>query len=168
MIILKKSMPRRTFLRGAGATIAIPFVSAMVPSFTALANTPANRPRRLGFIYVPNGFVMTDEVNWWTPEKVGADFDMTRTMMPLERHRDNLTIVSNLMGSYGGDAGQHTGAATTWLTDAYPVKSQGTDVRAGISIDQVIANQIGQETVYPSMQLAIEDVSQLAGTCDAG
>ena len=168
MIILKKSIPRRTFLRGAGATIAIPFVSAMVPSLTALANTPANRPRRLGFVYVPNGFVMTDEVDWWTPEKVGSDFDMTRTTMPLERHRDNLTIVSNLMGSYGGDAGQHTGAATTWLTDAYPVKSQGTDVRAGISIDQVIANQIGQETVYPSMQLAIEDVSQLAGTCDAG
>ena len=75
MIIFKNSMPRRTFLRGAGASVAVPFLSAMVPAMTALANTAANRPKRAGFIYHPHGFVMTDEVNWWTPEQTGKDFE---------------------------------------------------------------------------------------------
>ena len=87
-------------------------------------------------------------------------------MEPLAPFRNQLTVVSNLMGADG--IGQHTGAATAWLTDTYPKKTQGVDVRAGTSIDQVLAKKIGQETVFPSMQLAIEDASQIAGTCDAG
>ena len=166
MIIFKNSMPRRTFLRGAGASVAVPFLSAMVPALTALANTAANRPKRAGFIYHPHGFVMTDEVDWWTPEQTGQDFEFKSTMEPLAPFRNQLTVVSNLMGADG--IGQHTGAATAWLTDTYPKKTQGVDVRAGTSIDQVLAKRIGQETVFPSMQLAIEDASQIAGTCDAG
>ena len=166
MMIFKRSIPRRTFLRGAGASVAVPFLGAMVPALTALSKTAANRPKRAGFIYHPHGFVMTEEVNWWTPDQTGSDFEFKRTMQPLEPFRNQLTVVSNLMGADG--IGQHTGAATAWLTDTYPKKTQGVDVRAGTSIDQVLAGKIGQETVFPSMQLAIEDASQIAGTCDAG
>ncbi len=166
MNIFKKSLPRRTFLRGAGASVAVPFVSAMVPSLTALAQTVATRPKRAGFIYVPHGMIMTESVDYWTPTTVGEDFEFTSTLKPLERYRDQLTVVSNLMGADG--VGQHTGAPAAWLTDTYPKKTQGADIEAGTSIDQIIARQIGQDTVFPSMQLAIEDVSSLVGTCDAG
>lgn len=166
MFNFKKSLDRRTFLRGAGASVALPFLTAMVPSLTALAQTAAARPRRVGFVYVPNGMVMTDKVDLWTPTKVGHDFEITDTLSPLAKYKDRLTIVSNLLGADG--SGQHTGAATAWLTDMYPKKTQGTDVEAGVSLDQVIARQIGGETVFPSMELAIEDVTNLVGTCDAG
>ncbi len=166
MTIFKKSLPRRSFLRGAGASVALPFVSAMVPAVTALAQTAANRPKRAGFVYVPHGMIMTDTVNYWTPTTVGSDFEMSKTLKPLERFRNQLTVVSNLMGADG--VGQHTGAPTAWLTDTYPKKTQGADIEAGTSIDQVIAQHVGQDTVFPSMQLAIEDVSSLVGTCDAG
>jgi hypothetical protein len=166
MVIFKKSLNRRTFLRGAGASVAIPFLAAMVPSLTAFAKTAANRPRRIGFVYVPNGMVMTDKVDLWTPTTVGSDFEITPTLKYLEPYRDKLTVISNLRGADG--SGQHTGAATAWLTDAYPKKTQGTDVEAGISLDQVIAGKIGAATVFPSMELAIEDVTNLVGTCDAG
>jgi len=166
MNIFKKSLPRRSFLQGAGSAVALPFLSAMVPSLTALAQTAANRPKRAGFIYVPHGMIMTPEVDYWTPTTVGTDFEFTSTLKPLERFREQVTVVSNLMGADG--VGQHTGAPTAWLTDAYPKKTQGSDVAAGTSIDQVIAKHIGQDTVFPSLQLAIEDVSSLVGTCDAG
>ena len=166
MINFKRSLSRRTFLQGTGTVIAMPFLSAMVPSLTATAATAAARPRRIGFVYVPHGMVMTDEVNWWTPPTVGADFEFSRTLMPLEKYRNQMTIVSNLMGADG--YGQHTGAATAWLTDSYPKKTAGVDLRAGTSIDQQLASQIGQTTVFPSMQLAIEDISMLVGQCDAG
>ena len=166
MNIFKKSLHRRTFLRGAGASVALPFISAMVPSLTALAQTAATRPKRAGFVYVPHGMIMTETVDYWTPTTVGENFELTATLKPLERYRDQLTVVSNLMGADG--IGQHTGAPTAWLTDTYPKKTQGADIAAGTSIDQIIASHIGQETVFPSMQLAIEDVSNLVGTCDAG
>jgi len=166
MFNFKKSLDRRTFLRGAGASVALPFLTAMVPSLTALAQTPASRPRRIGFVYVPNGMVMTPKLDLWTPTKVGKDFEITHTLSPLAKYKDRLTVVSNLLGADG--SGQHTGAATAWLTDMYPKKTQGTDVEAGVSLDQVIAKQIGGDTVFPSMELAIEDVTNLVGSCDAG
>jgi hypothetical protein len=162
----RKSLPRRTFLRGAGASVALPFIGAMVPSLTPLAQTVATRPKRAGFIYVPHGMIMTDKADYWTPKTVGENFEFTSTLKPLEPFRNQVTVVSNLMGADG--VGQHTGAPTAWLTDAYPKKTQGADIAAGTSIDQVIASHLGQDTVFPSMQLAIEDVSSLVGTCDAG
>ncbi|MEQ1579707.1 MAG: DUF1552 domain-containing protein [Steroidobacteraceae bacterium] len=166
MFNFKKSLDRRTFLRGAGVSVALPFLTAMVPSLTAFAQTAANRPRRVGFVYVPNGMVMTDKVDLWTPTKVGTDFEITHTLSPLSKYKSKLTVVSNLLGADG--SGQHTGAATAWLTDMYPKKTQGTDVAAGISLDQAIARKIGGSTVFPSMELAIEDVTNLVGSCDAG
>lgn len=166
MLNLKKSLPRRAFLKGAGATISLPLLSAMVPSLTALGQTAASCPKRVGFVYVPHGMVMTDKVDWWTPTTVGRNFEMTRTLEPLGRHRANLTIVSNLMGADG--SGQHTGAATAWLTDSYTKPIRGADVEAGTSIDQLIARRIGRETWLPSMQVAIEDINSLIGSPDTG
>jgi hypothetical protein len=166
MNIFKKSLPRRTFLQSAGTSVALPFIGAMVPSLTALAQTAASRPKRAGFIYVPHGMIMTETTDYWTPTTAGDNFELSPTLEPLARFRDQLTVVSNLMGADG--VGQHTGAPTAWLTDSYPKKTQGADIAAGTSIDQVIASHIGQDTVFPSMQLAIEDVSSLVGTCDAG
>lgn len=166
MIILKKSLARRTFLRSAGTSVALPFLSAMVPSLTALAQSAANRPKRAGFVYVPHGMIMTDEDDRWTPTTVGDNFELTPTLQPLANYHDKLTIVSNLMGA--DMAGQHAGAPTAFLTDSFPKKTQGVDMEAGISIDQVIARHIGQDSVFPSMQLAIEDVSDLVGACDFG
>ena len=165
MNIFKKSLPRRSFLRGAGASVAVPFLGAMVPALTSYAQSGL-RPRRAGFVYVPHGMIMTESVDLWTPKTAGADFEFSPTLKPLEKYREQVTVVSNLMGADG--VGQHTGAPTAWLTDAYPKKTQGADIEAGTSIDQVIASHIGQDTVFPSMQLAIEDVSSLVGTCDAG
>jgi len=166
MMIFKKALDRRTVLRGAGASVALPFMGAMVPALTATAQTAAMRPKRAGFVYIPHGFIMTDEVDYWTPATTGHDFEMSKTLEPLSAFRNQMTVVSNLMGADG--SGQHTGATAAWLTDRYPEKTQGADIGAGISIDQVIANQIGQDTIFPSMQLAIEDITSLLGACDSG
>jgi hypothetical protein len=166
MINFKKSLDRRTFLRGSGVAVALPFLGAMVPSLTAFAQTAANRPRRIGFVYVPNGLVMTDKLDLWTPKKAGADFDLSYVLEPLAKYKDNLTVVSGLLGADG--SGQHSGACTAWLTDSFPKKTQGVDVEAGISLDQVIAKKIAGNTVFPSMELAIEDTTNLVGACDTG
>ncbi|MCP5144185.1 MAG: DUF1552 domain-containing protein [Gammaproteobacteria bacterium] len=167
MINTKKVLHRRSFLKGAGASIAVPFLSAMVPALGgSAARAATTRPLRAGFVYVPNGLVMSEGCNWWTPTTVGSGFEFTRTLKPLEHRRQNVTVVSNLMGVE--KAGQHTGACSAWLTDAEPRRTTGADVRAGVSIDQVIARNIQGDTVFPSMQLAIEDASHLAGTCEDG
>jgi Protein of unknown function (DUF1552) len=166
MFNFKKALDRRTFLRGAGAAVAVPFLSAMVPSLTAFAQTAANRPRRIGFVYVPNGMVMTDKLDLWTPKTVGADFELSYVLQPLAKYKDRMTVVSGLLGADG--SGQHSGACTAWLTDSFPKKTLGTDVEAGISLDQVIAKQIAGNTVFPSLELAIEDTTNLVGACDTG
>jgi hypothetical protein len=166
MINFKMSMPRRSFLRGAGSAIALPLLGAMIPSMTALAKTAAHRPRRVGFVYVPHGMVMTDTVDWWTPSTAGANFEFSRTLKPLEKHRDKVTVVSNLLGATG--AGQHAGAATAWLTDSFPKKTDDLCAAAGTSIDQTIAQRISEDTPLQSMQLAIEDMSDLRGFLHTG
>ena len=131
----------------------------MVPSLTAFAQTAANRPRRIGFVYVPNGQVMTDKVDLWTPKKVGNDFDLSYVLEPLAKHKDRLTVVSGLLGADG--SGQHSGACTAWLTDSFPKKTQGVDVEAAISLDQVLAKKIAGNTVFPSMELATPPTSSV-------
>lgn len=166
MINFKKSLDRRTFLQESGVAIALPFLWAMVPSLTAFAQTAANPPRRIGFVYVPNGQVMTDKVDLWTPKTVGNDFDLSYVLQPLAKHKDRLTVVSGLLGADG--SGQHSGACTAWLTDSFPKKTQGVDVEAGISLDQALAKKLAGNTVFPTMELAIEDTTNLVGTCDTG
>ncbi len=166
MINFKKALGRRTFLRGSGVAVALPFLGAMVPSLTAYAQTAALRPLRAGFVYVPHGMIMTETDNRWTPTTVGNGFELTPTLAPLHNYHDKLTIVSNLMGAEM--AGQHAGAPTAFLTDSIPKKTQGVDMEAGISVDQVIAKHIGKDSIFPSLQLGIEDISSLVGACDFG
>lgn len=157
-----KSLNRRSFLRGAGVAVSLPLLDAMVPAFAS----DAAIKKRIGFVYVPNGMVMAPKSDLWTPSKIGKGLEMSYTLKPLEKYKDKMTVVSNLLGADG--SGQHSGACTAWLTDAFPKKTQGTDVEAGVSIDQIIAKNIGQDTVFPSMELAVEDTTNLVGSCDSG
>jgi hypothetical protein len=162
MIIARKALPRRTFLRGMGVALALPLLDAMTPALAA----PARSIVRLGFVYVPNGIVMDK----WKPLSAGADFQLMPTMQPLEPFRQQLTVFSGLAQVQGralGDgAGDHARAGATWLTGVHPKKSEIV-LRAGISADQVAAQTLSQYTQFGSLELGIES-NQLAGNCDSG
>ena len=158
-----KSISRRTLLRGIGAAIALPALDAMLPAFS----TPAKSARRLVYIYVPNGIMMPQ----WTPATDGAAYDFPRILQPLEPYRDNLLVLSGLTHNTGrplGDGdGDHARAAATYLTGVHPKKTDGTDIHAGISVDQIAAQNIGTSTKFASLELACED-GRLVGACDIG
>jgi hypothetical protein len=158
MLITKKHLPRRTFLRGVGATLALPLMDAMVPAF---ANTVKQGPR-VGFVYFPHGAVMDK----WTPDTVGTGFAFKPTLTPLEPYRDRLNIVSGLHHRAADSTAVHSLSPTTWLSGVRPKPTQGVDAFAGVTADQIAAQAIGQETILPSMELATEDHSGLIGACD--
>ncbi len=164
MIITKKALPRRTFLRGMGVTLALPLLDAMTPALSAQAKPVV----RLGFVYVPNGIITLN--NRWTPLTEGADFQFMPTMKPLEKFREHVMVFSGLAQVQGralGDgAGDHARAGATWLTGAHPKKSE-ISLYAGISADQVAAQALSQYTQFGSLELGIES-NQLAGNCDSG
>jgi hypothetical protein len=162
MFITKKHLPRRTFLRGVGATLALPLLDAMVPASTLLAKTAANPAARLGFVYLPHGAIMDK----WTPATEGAGFEFSPILKPLEPFRDRLNIVSGLGHRAADSTAVHSLSPTTWLSGVRPKPTQGTDAFAGVTADQVAAQAIGQDTILPSMELAIEDHSGLIGACD--
>ena len=144
MIITKKALSRRTVLRGMGVSLALPLLDAMVPALTAAANTPAKPVRRYGFFYMPNGVAMNHTgVNYWKPKTVGADFEFSPILKPLEPFRNQVTVVSGLHNrpaeSLGDGNGDHTRSTGSWLTGAHIKRTEGSDLRAGISVDQVIA-----------------------------
>ena len=167
MMIRKLSLPRRTFLRGLGATVALPLLDAMVPALTAEARTAAAPVRRLGFIYIPNGAVMQE----WTPAETGPGFALSRILQPLEPYRKQLTVVSGLAHGQaeplGDGNGEHSRASSTWLNGVHPKQTEGSDVRAGITADQLAARHIGRDTPLPSLELAI-DLDGLVGNCENG
>jgi len=159
--ITKKYLSRRTFLQGAGVTVALPFLESMVPAQTPLRNTAAVPKTRLGCFYVPHGATMYK----WTPTSEGKNFEFSESLAPLEKYRDQLSVISNLMhrAATGADAGaEHARSAAIFLTGGSPQKNT---VRVGESVDQVAARAIGQDTPLPSIELAIEDVSL---SCGAG
>lgn len=158
MFLTKKHLPRRTFLRAAGATLALPVLDAMVPAF---ANTPAQSPR-LGFVYFPHGAIMSK----WTPDATGKDFEFKETLQPLEPYRNRLSIVSGLHHRAADSTAVHSLSPTTWLSGVRPKPTQGVDAYAGVTADQIAAAAIGQDTILPSMELATEDHSRLIGACD--
>jgi len=162
MFVTKRSLPRRTFLRGAGAALALPLLDAMVPAFTAVARTAASPQRRLGFVYVPNGVIM----DRWTPPASDAGLAVTPILAPLEPVRDSLVIVSNLTRAEANN--NHAVSSACWLTGLPPRRTDGPDFRVGASIDQIVARQIGQDTMFPSLELATEDFTGLLGACDPG
>jgi hypothetical protein len=162
MFLTKKHLPRRTFLRGMGVTLALPFLESMVPAATLLGQTAANPPRRLGFVYVPHGAIMSR----WTPEAEGSAFEFTPILRPLEPFRPHVTIVSGLGHKAADTTAVHSLSPTTWLSGVRPKPTQGIDAYAGITADQIAARTIGQGTLLPSLELATEDHSSLLGACD--
>jgi len=173
MIVTKLALPRRTFLRGLGATVALPLVDAMVPAFSATVKSAAKPICRMGFIYVPNGVAMNDSLNYWTPKGSGAGFDFSPILAPLVPHRDRLTIVSGLAQKQGeslGDGnGEHTRACATWLAGVHPKKTEGSDIRLTTTADQIAAAHLGKETVLPSMEMIASEIDLvLGGQCEAG
>src|SRR5215216_5893622 len=162
MVIVKKHIPRRTFIRGMGVTLALPLLDAMVPARTLFAQTAAKGASRIGFVYVPHGAIMAQ----WTPATEGAGFEFTRILKPLEPFRDRLNVVSGLGHKAADTTAVHSLSPTTWLSGVRPKATQGVDAFAGITADQIAAKAIGQETVLPSLELATEDHSGLIGSCD--
>jgi hypothetical protein len=166
-MITGKHLARRSFLRGLGAAIALPALDAMTPAFAAAARLGANTPRRMAFVYVPNGIIMKD----WTPAAAGADFEFTRILKPLEPYRKQLMVLSGLTHNTGralGDGpGDHARAAASFLTGVHPKKTAGADIHAGISVDQIAAQKIGNATRLASLELGCED-GRLVGNCDSG
>ena len=162
MFITKTHIPRRTFLRGMGVTLALPLLESMVPARTMLAQTAAKGATRLGFVYIPHGAIMKE----WTPAAEGAGFEFTPILKPLEPFRDYVNVVSGLGHQAADTTAVHSLSPTTWLSGVRPKATQGVDAYAGVTADQVAAQAIGQETVLPSMEIATEDHSGLIGSCD--
>lgn len=162
MIITKKALPRRTFLRGAGAVLALPLLDAMIPAATVLAQTPAAPVPRLGFVFVPMG---TDHARW-TPEGGTILDKLSPILSPLELVKDKVTVVTNLelQNSYPGT---HDTSNAGYLSAAFAKHTESSDYHLGTTIDQIAAKQIGQETRLPSLELSM-DLNPLAGVCNNG
>ncbi|HTM25246.1 MAG TPA: DUF1552 domain-containing protein [Vicinamibacterales bacterium] len=178
MFLTKKHISRRTVLRGMGATVALPFLEAMVPARTLLARTAAAGRTRLAAIEMVHGAAGSTQIglakNLWSPAAAGHAFDLSPgSLAPLEPFRDYLTIVSNTdvrnaeaftTPEIGGD---HFRSSAVFLTQTHPKQTEGSDVHVDVSLDQLYARRFGQDTPIPSMQLCIENVDQ-AGGCAYG
>jgi len=165
MFVTKRSLPRRTFLSGMGAVVGLPLLEAMVPAFTALAQSAAKPRPRFGAVYFPNGAI----IEQWIPDQVGKGFEFKPILKPLESFKDSMVIVSNLTRSHpGSQVGDHAVSAAGFLTGVWPKRTEAEDVFANTSIDQVVAQQIGQETPFPSLEVATEDFTGYVGACSPG
>ena len=169
MFITKRHIPRRTLLRGAGAALALPFLAAMEPASTALAQTAANpKPRFVG-LFVPHG----GAPGYWVPDKVGPlGTELPYIYKSLEPLRDHLVILSGLHSRSAEPPPGVTGA-DHWVAAAFmcadkPKKTAGADVQAGTTIDQIIAQKIGSESLLPSLQMAVEDPGANSSNCGEG
>ncbi|MEO5741872.1 MAG: DUF1552 domain-containing protein [Vicinamibacterales bacterium] len=168
MMISKKALSRRTVLRGLGTTLALPLLDSMLPAFTAVARSAAAPISRFGVMYVPNGMIMQN----WAPIGEGVGYQFNTTMVPLTPFRNQMTVISGLNctpppGTRAGD-GVHARASTRFLTDVYPkITPSGGEIRAGISMDQILAKEMGKHTQLGSLEMAIES-TQSAGACDQG
>jgi hypothetical protein len=168
MIITKLALPRRTFLRGIGAAVALPLLDAMVPALSAASRTAATPARRLGFVYIPNGAIMDQ----WTPVGDGKAFEFAPIMKSLDAHREQVVVVSNLASrpaeaAEGEGSGDHARASAVWLTGIHPKRTEGADVRGGKTIDQIAADELGRDTQLRSLEVAAEDFTAVGG-CDIG
>jgi hypothetical protein len=161
MFISKKHLSRRTFLRGTfGAAVALPLLDAMVPAMTAQSRTAAAPQIRFGGAYIPNG-VLPER---WHPATVGRNFEFTSVMKPLEPFREQLITISGMVGS--GTPGPHLGASAGWLNGVGAVGRQGEPILSGKTLDQYIAEKIGQDTPLPSIEVGTEDMGTSIGACD--
>src|SRR5947208_4004050 len=165
MVVFKKAIPRRTFVRGVGATLALPMLDAMTPAFAAATK----RPIRMAFMQVPNGiFNLRNE---WTPKTLGANWEMTRTLEPLAAFKDRMMVISGLdnqqaAGLNGEVGGDHPRACTAWLTGTHAKMTSGAALRAGISVDQIAAKEFGKHTQLASLEIGLE-TPEVVGACES-
>ncbi len=168
MLVTRKRLPRRAFLRGAGATIALPFLDAMVPALSSVARAAERPPSRFVGIFIPHGAAP----GYWVPEESGPGFAFPFIWKPLEPFRKRVVLTSGLWAASSENPPGVTGAdhfvAAAYLCGRKPKKTTGPDVEAGTTIDQVIAAHIGQDTLLPSLQLAVEDPGANASGCGEG
>jgi hypothetical protein len=165
MFISKKSLSRRTILRGVGTALSLPLLDAMFPALTPAAKAAANPGQRFGVVYFPNGAIIPQ----FTPKTTGADFAFTPILKPFEPFKSNLTVVTNLTRSHpGSQVGDHAVSCAGFLTGVWPKRTEAEDVLANTSIDQIVTQQIGQQTPLPSLELATEDFSGYVGGCSPG
>ncbi len=162
MFITKKSLPRRTFLRGVGATIALPFLDSMVPAMAAAAPSPL----RFGAVYIPNG--CPKPIDSFIPDGPAGALTLKPMLKPLEAFRNQMTIVNNLSRPGGTTVTDHAVSSAGWLSGAVAKQTEAEDVSVGVTIDQVLAKHIGQETPFPSLEFATEDFSGYVGGCVPG
>ena len=165
----QRFLSRRTMLRGMGAAVALPWLDGMQPTSNALASALASTgvPRRMAFLFVPNGVNMAE----WTPKSEGYDYDLPSILEPLSRVKDDVLVLSGLTHDKGrgnsDGAGDHARSASVFLTGAQPRKTSGANIRSGVSVDQIAARQIGQATRFASLELAC-DQGRNSGNCDSG
>lgn len=163
-----KSISRRTMLRGLGTAIALPLLDAMAPTrLLSAASSRSAAPLRMGFFYVPNGMHMPD----WTPRKEGGNFDLPPTLAKLSDHQDAINVLTGLTldgaRAHGDGGGDHARSVAAFLTGAHPRKTNGADIKNGISVDQLTAKYVGDATRFASLELGLEASAQ-AGNCDSG
>src|SRR5262245_23763559 len=159
----QKSLPRRTFLRGAGATLALPLLDAMVPSLLASARTAAAPVRRLGFVYIPMG----SNISQWTPNAEGKLTDLSPTLSSLKPFVDHVTVVTNLENKNAYSPGNHATANSCFLSAVRAKMTEGSDYYLGTTVDQIAAKHIGNDTSLPSLELGMELLTTV-GNCDNG
>ena len=147
-----------------GAALALPLLDAMVPALTPTVKTAAAPRKRLGCVYIPHGAIM----DRWTPTAAGSNFEFTPILKPLEPFRGSLNIVTNLTRPEQDVDTNHAGAPASWLAGVPPKRTAGPDYSLGITLDQIVARKIGQETTFPSIELATEDFTGLVGDCAPG
>lgn len=167
MFVTRKHLPRRTFLKGLGTAVALPFLDSMVPAMAATTAAATQYPNRLLFTYIPIGAIMDE----WFPTGGEKDFQFKRILKPLTPFRDDITVIAGLdhqngyaLGDGGGD---HARAGACYLTGVHPKKTSGADIHAGVSVDQIIAAQQGAKTKFGSIELGCDD-SRTVGACDSG
>ena len=163
MIITKKALGRRTFLRGTGAVIALPLLDAMIPSFTAMAATAAAPVKRLGFVYIPMG----SNIKQWTPAGEGRITELSPTLSALNPFIDQLTVLTNLELKNAYSPGNHATANSSFLSAAKAKMTEGSDYELATTVDQIAAKQLGKDTRLPSLELAM-DLLTPVGNCDNG
>ena len=166
MMVFKRSIPRRTFLRGAGTALALPLLDAMFPAFATAAQTTSNAAKRLSFLAVPNGIIMDK----WTPAAIGGEYAITPVLEPLAGLKDRILVLSGLANNEARKlefeiAGDHPRACSAYLTATHPKMTSGADIHCGVSVDQVAAGELGRRTQLPSLEIGLE--LPMVGACES-
>jgi hypothetical protein len=166
MMVFKKSIPRRTFLRGTGTALALPLLDAMFPAFASAAQTASGQATRLSFFTVPNGIIMDK----WTPATLGRSYELPPVLEPLSAFKDRMVVLSGLANNEARKlefeiAGDHPRACSAYLTATHPRMTSGADIQCGVSVDQIAARELGRQTPLPSLEIGLE--IPMVGACES-